>query len=49
MEQRDDLEEALGIILDEVQKPNPDIGFIEETASQALEIDCSNGKSRVTE
>ena len=37
-EKNEGYEEAMGLILDEVQKPNPDIGFIEETASEALGI-----------
>ena len=39
LEENAELQGALGEILDEAQKENPDIDFIEGTASEALGID----------
>ena len=41
-EENEDYEEAISKILDEVQSPNPDLNFIEETAAEALGIDIDS-------
>lgn len=36
IDQRDRLEEALSVILDEMKKEEPDLDFVEETTLEAL-------------